>query len=254
MNGFEKHGLNHTSASQINTWANAPCVWVARYLYGKKGSFGLAARAGILVEDAVVAVLTGQMSAEQATEQATKTYNKAAAIGASSAELKRGAGIPGMIELALAELDQYGTPEFDGGVINGFKQKRTELMCHGDGYSLPITGYIDFDYPQHGLTVDLKTTMAAPKNMSKEHSRQGAIYKRAMGNHAMKFLYVTPTKAVWHEIEDDGPILAEVKQLLNRQEKFLHLDKETIRDIIPVQTSTFYWTGDEEIREELYGL
>jgi hypothetical protein len=254
MNGFEKHGLNHTSASQINMYANAPCAWAAKYLYGQKFPFGLAPRAGVLVEDAVAAVLSGEMNAQDATEQAVKTYNKASAIGATKSEEKRGEGIPSMIELALAELEPFGKPEFDVCLQKGRKQKSIELLCNGDGWSLPIVGYTDFDYPDHGLIVDLKTTMKMPSVMSAEHTRQGAIYKKASGNHAVKFLYVTPKKAAWLEVDDVGPPLAEVKNILNRQEKMLQLSNDQIQEIMPVNASSFYWGGAEQIRKDIYGM
>ena len=39
MNGFEKHNIDHLSASSINLWANAPDVWVMQYLHGKRTPF-----------------------------------------------------------------------------------------------------------------------------------------------------------------------------------------------------------------------
>lgn len=254
MSGFEKHGLKHTSASQINMYADAPCVWVAKYLFGRRLSFGLAARAGVLVEDAVVNVLADGMSAEDATERAVKEYGKQAAIGTTDAELKRGEAIPAMIELALEALAPYGEPEFDECAINGRKQKQIELVCNGDGWKLPIMGFLDFDYPKHGVTVDLKTTMRLPSSLSRSHARQGAIYKKSRGNHAMKFLYVTGSKSKILDIEDEAVILKEVKAILNRQEKMLRLDSDQIKDIVPVMSSSFYWTGDEALREEMYGI
>jgi len=49
-NGFEKHNIDHSSPSSINMWSNAPCAWAAKYLYGRKFKYGLAPKAGILVE------------------------------------------------------------------------------------------------------------------------------------------------------------------------------------------------------------
>ncbi len=90
--------------------------------------------------------------------------------------------------------------------------------------------------------------------MSDEHIRQGSIYRQAMGNQAVKFLYVTPGKSVWHEIEEPKEVLREIKTILSRQEKLLHLDKETIKDIVPIVKSSYYWSGDEQLRYEMYGI
>jgi len=253
MNGFKKHNIDHTSASSINMYAAAPCAWVAKYIYNKKFSFGLAAKAGVLVEGAVVNVLANGWDAEKATAEAMAQYNKASAFGASDADMKRGLAIPGMIENALAELAQYGEPEFDNDLM-GKRQKKIELLCKGDGWELPVIGFIDFHYPKHGVIVDLKTTMAAPTNMSDEHMRQGAIYRQAMGNQAVRFLYVTGKKAVWHDVPEPGPILAEVKAILNRQERMLRHEADDIRAMVPVISSSYYWSGDSDLRKEMYNI
>ena len=253
MNGFEKHGIGHSSPSAINLFANAPCAFVAKYLYGKTFKFGLAARAGVLVENAVVNVLARGFPAEAAISDAVDAYNKETAFGCSESERKRGDGIPGMIENALEALAQYGEPEFDR-VLGDTKQKKIELLCRGDGWTLPVIGFLDLHFPKHGLVVDLKTTMAAPSVMSEEHTRQGCIYRQAMGNQAVRFLYVTPKKAVWHDVPEPAPVLAEVKAILTRQERLLRLEAEDIRAMVPVISGSYYWSGDEEIRKELYGI
>jgi len=254
MSGFEQHGIKHSSASAINMYCNAPCAWVARYLFNAKFSFANAARAGVLVEDAVVSVIAAGVDAEKAIKDAKKEYSKATALYASAADKRRGDAMEGMINLALEELAPYGDPEFDENLIRGSQQKKIELTCNGDGWKLPIIGYLDFYFPKEGLVVDLKTTMAAPNRMSVEHIRQGSIYRQAMGNCGVKFLYVTGKKAVWHEIEEPKEVLEDIKTILNRQERLLRLDKEKIKDIIPVSAGSYYWNGDERLRQEFYGI
>lgn len=251
MNGFTKHNLKHSSASQINKWAEAPDAWMADYLFGHKGTFGLPARAGIAVEDAVVAVIAKGQSVGEATQEAVARINKEFALKPlSPAEEKRKAGMGEMIELACGALLEYGEPEFE----EGFQQKKIELLCKGDGWELPIIGYIDFHYPKHGLIFDLKTTMKMPSKMSVAHKRQAAIYEKSMGNHAVKFLYVTPKKLSFLENDDIAGTLNEIKGILNRQERFLSLgDKEMLAGIVPVSYDTFYWNGLENVRDELYG-
>lgn len=255
MNGFEHHRIDHSSPSAINMWANAPCAFVAKYLLNKKFSFSLAAKAGTIVEEAVVNVLARGWELDRAIEDASAQYNKAAAFGASDSDRKRGEIIPGMIALAVEELKQYGEPEFDGDLFKDHKQKKIELKCNGDNWQLPLIGYLDFYFPKHGLVVDLKTTMRLPSEMSDEHYRQGAIYRAAMGNCGMKFLYVTGKGIKVHEIEDYSSVLAEIKSLLNRQERFLRLGSaELLQSIVPVNQSSYYWSGDRDLRKEIYSI
>ena len=255
MNGFTLHNIEHTSPSSLNMWASAPCAWVAKYLLGKSFSFSNAARAGTIAEEAVVNVLANGWTEEKATQEAVAAYNKACAFGASDADIKRGEAIPGMISQAVAELKQYGDPDLNCDIIYGKRQHKAEMLCRGDGWELPVVGFLDFYYPQHGLIVDLKTTMRLPSSMSDEHLRQGAFYKGAKGNHAVKFLYVSGKGAKVHEVGDAVPVLAEFKALLTRQERFLRLgDAELLRSVVPVNASSFYWTDDSDIRKELFGI
>lgn len=250
MQGFICHNIKHTSPSSINMWAEAPDAWVAKYLLKVKFGFSPAARAGVLAEEAVVSVLARGMLEEDAVKYAVDTFNKANIFDRSEKTVSRGEAIPGMVSNALGELKQYGEPEFD---TDG-KQKKVEINCRVDDWSIPVIGYLDLDYPQHGLTIDLKTTMRMPSEMSKSHKRQHGIYKAFKGgNNIVKFLYVTPKKASWIEPEDTSDTLQEIKAILRRQNEFLKLgDIDTLKNIVPVLDS-YYWSDDVQLRRDIYG-
>jgi len=255
MNGFALHNIQHSSPSAINMWAAAPCAFIAKYLLNQKFKFSLAAKAGMIVEEAVVNVLSNGWTEEKALKAAINEYTKASAFGASDADLKRGEAIAGMITGAIAELKQYGETEQGTDIVYGKKQKKVEMICSGDGFKLPVIGYLDLHYPKHGLIVDLKTTMRLPSEMSDEHIRQGGFYRGAMGNQTVKFLYVSGKAHKWHEVPDAVPVLQEIKTLVNRQEKFLKLgDAATLQSFVPVNAGSYYWTGDEQLRKSLYGI
>ena len=256
MNGFTKHGLNHTSASQINMYANSPDAWVAKYLFGKKFSGSIAMQVGVEVENAIVNVLARGFSVEDSKANAQKAIKKYCGLGLNitSADQKRIEGMDGMIDQGIEYLSQFGEPEFEGDIINGGQQKKVELLCKGEGWELPVIGYLDLYYPKLGKIIDIKTTMAAPSNMSTEHLRQGAIYKGANNNYAVEFVYITPKKYVCHAIEEYRNSLVECKAILTRQEKLLNkMSKEEIAEIIPL-TDTYYWNGSEDVKKELYGI
>lgn len=253
MNGFEKHGLTHSSPSQINMWAEAPCAWAAKYLYGHNFSFGVAPLIGTLVEKVVADALCGG-SYENALNAACDEFRRKTAIGASEKDRARIDDIDMMAHLALQELKQYGEPEFVQ-KLTGREQQKIELMCNGAGWKIPVVGFLDFVYPKHGLVIDLKTTLRCPSEISVPHARQAAIYSKAKGNMACKMLYVTPKKTALYGVDDVAAVLADVKAILTRQEAFLHaLDKEQIKKVVPVNVASFYWTQDAAIRKELYGV
>lgn len=253
MTGFAKHRIDHSSASQVNMWADCPAAWVAKYLFGKKFTFGVAPQIGILTEDVVASVLMGA-SLDDEIEKAEAEFNRRNVMNASEKDCARVSNIRDMAEQALEVLKEYGEPEFVH-TIDGRKQQRIELKCNGDGWELPLVGYLDFVYPKHGILIDLKTTLRCPSTMSDAHARQAAIYAQARGNMGVKFLYVTPKKSNMIDLEDKNYYLAQVKDILNRQEKLLRaFSKEELLKCVPISLSSFYWNQDIDIRKELFGV
>lgn len=249
MNGFEKHGIKHLSASSINLWTNAPDVWVAQYLFNKRSPLSAAAMRGICTEDAVVAVLTGDSDVAAAVKAAHDKFDKTFMVGNEKTTKERNMIEPCMA-LAIDQLKEYGKPEFPE---NG--QEKISITAKTDDYEIPVIGYLDFVYSEHGIIVDLKTTGRMPSTMSPEHQLQRAIYQKARGNQAVKFLYVTPKKTSMLEDGDPTELLNYAKKQISRLEKFLRAGtKNDIKEVIPVNPNTFYWNGFEDVRDELYGI
>ena len=249
MNGFERHNIDHLSASSINLWANAPDVWVMQYLHGLRTPMGAAPWRGICIEDAVVAALTGS-DAETAIKDALAKFDGRFIVGDEKTTKEREMIEPS-VNLALEQLAEYGEPEFP----EGGKQEKISITAKGEGWEVPVIGYLDLVFPQHGLVIDLKTTSRLPSSMSAEHRLQRAIYAKAKGNMAVKFLYVTPKKTALLEDGDVMETLQLAKAQIGRMEKFLRaVDKDTARDIVPVNPTSFYWSGSEDLRQKFYGI
>ena len=223
MNGFELHNQKHSSASSINTWATAPDVWISDKIFGNKQTVGPAAHRGNAVEWALVQHLAYGVDVNEATEEAIKAFDIKTALCRKEETDKDRENIRGCVAIGVQELHQFGKPFFEA---DG-KQHKIELLCNGDGWSLPVIGYLDLVYPEQGLIIDIKTTLRSPSEMSIEHQRQAAIYRAATGNSTVKFLYLTPKKAVWHECTDVAGVLADCKEILNRQERFLRENSKT---------------------------
>ena len=249
--GFSKHNIDHLSASSINLWANAPDVWVMQYMHGLRTPIGAAAWRGICTEDAVVQILMGE-SETAAIDQALAKFDARFPIGdeKTSAERRR---ITPMTQLAIEELMEFGKPEFPEDEEH--PQEKISITAKGDGWSIPVIGYLDLVFPQHGVVIDLKTTGRIPSTMSAEHQLQRAIYAKAKGNMAVRFLYVSEKKTAMLEDGDPTEILGKAKIQIGRIEAFLrHCDKETAKAIVPVQPSSFDWSGNETLRKEFYGI
>jgi hypothetical protein len=248
--GFTKHNIDHLSASSINLWANAPDVWVMQYLHGKRTGMSAAPWRGICVEDAVVETLMGGNESEAITNALAK-YDQRFPIGDEKTTKERDMITP-MVQVAIEALMEFGKPEFPEDEKG---QEKISITAKGNGWEVPVIGYLDLVYPQHGLVVDLKTTGRMPSSMSPEHRLQRAIYAKAKGNMAVKFLYVTPKKAAMLEDGDVAETLALAKAQIHRLEAFLRaVDKDTARAIVPCNPTSFYWSGAEDLRKEFYGL
>src|SRR4029450_4905111 len=90
--------------------------------------------------------------------------------------------LAGYVQHGLAELRQYGIP-------TGY-QDQVEIAL--DDVPVPVVGYPDWRFDQHGLLLDLKTAERLPSAIGNAHGRQGAIYARAHGNYGMRMAYVKP--------------------------------------------------------------
>jgi hypothetical protein len=249
VNGFEKHNIGHLSASSINLWANAPDVWVMQYMFGKRTGMGPAAWRGICSEDAVVQTLLGG-DQEVAIAAALAKFDKRYMIGDEKTTKERDMITP-IVNMAVEELKQYGKPVFP----DESNQEKISITAKGDNYTIPVIGFLDLVFPDHGLVIDLKTSTKIPSTMSAEHKLQRCIYAAAKGNMAVKFLYVSGKKSSLLEDGDVAETLAQAKHAINRLNDFLWaLDKETARKIVPLNKSSFYWSGSEDLRKEFYGV
>ncbi len=250
MNGFQKFNISHTSASQINLFANAPDVWIAEKLFGLRGGMGEAAQRGISVEKAIVGALMNGETHEEAAEKALKDFDKKTAVSNSVRINKERAAIAGFVRSGIDGLREFGQPHFE----NNGEQNKIEVFCNGAGYRISIIGYLDLVYPRHNAIIDIKTTFKKPTKMSKEHSRQAAIYKKATGVGSVKFLYLTPDEFVFHECNDEEETLKEIKQILNGQEEFLRGGtREELALKVEKNFSSMYWNGNEHNIEKVYG-
>jgi hypothetical protein len=249
MDGFSRHKITHLSPSSLNLWINCPALWVAEKIFGHRGPASASMARGIAVEDAVVAVLAHGKSEEDAVTSALRNFDARFFIGTEKTTAERNLVAP-MVSQAIAALAPLGEPEFP----EKGAQNKIELVCNCGGFKIPMIGYLDLFYPQHGRVIDLKTTQRMPSRMSPEHQLQRVIYARAKRNHSVEFLYVTPSKSAILADGDVSAVLERVKAHVIRLEAFLRLlDREQMRAVVPLCDTSFYMQGSTAL-SEIYGL
>ena len=258
MSGFKAHGVQSLSASQINTYIGDPAYWVLQKLFKTRSEPNAAMVRGISAESGIVHGLFNlDASLEDCVALALREYDEKLALSNDPKYDSERAGIPGLIEYALQELRQYGVPS----------NAQERITVKLPDVTVPFFGYTDIEYADHGIIVDIKTTLRMPSSISEYHARQGAIYAHAKSNYAMRFAYVKPKPSkgqdracnVYEMTSDDiATYLAQVREVALRMDRFLSIsnDKHELAALLVPDYSGYQWSNPS-IREqgrELYGF
>ena len=243
--GFARHGVDHLSASSLNLWAAEPALWTMERLLGYRAPVSAAAVRGRAVEAGVDhGLLRPDLPADACAALALGTYDREMTLETDPRREDERRQIPGYVEHGLAELRHYGVPSA--------AQEPVEVRL--EGVPVPIQGYIDWRFDQHGLIVDLKTAERLPAAISSSHGRQGAVYAAAHGNYAMRFAYAKPVAgkrdgravAVYEMTADEvRRHLAALTQVAIRLGRFLALsgDAHELAGLLVPDYDAFWWSN-----------
>lgn len=250
---FERHGLDHLSASSINLFVAQPSMWAMQKLMGRKSAVGPAAHRGTSIEAGVeMGLFEPDAPVEACQELAVARFNQLTALSGHPGVEKERAAIAPAVAIGLAELRQYGVPA----AADGNRQHRIEVAI--PGVPVPFIGWLDFWFPDHGIIVDLKTQLRLSSKISDPHARQGAIYHAAHGNAEIRFAYVTPQKVGVYKLEDPRSHLGRVVSIAQSIERFLSLSDngEALTRSLSPDFDSFYWNdpGARAAAEEIWGL
>lgn len=252
MTVFARHGIEHLSASSVNLFIAQPALWCCSYLMKRRPPVGPAAHRGTSIECGVEAGLFDpDLPVEECQKVAQAKFHSLTRLSADQRIEKERDCIDGSVAVALAELRQYGVPEkpADG------RQHKLEIEL--DGVAVPIIGYLDFIWPQHGIIGDLKSTSRMPSEISDGHARQGSLYLRHGSNLQVRMVYVSKSKLAAYVVEDAPRHIASFVQAAQAIERLLSLsdDPEHLTRCFAPDLSSFYW-GDQSARriaQEIWG-
>jgi hypothetical protein len=235
------------SPSACNLFCAAPAMWVLEKIIGIRQPVGAPAHRGTAVEDGVTAGLKDiKAPLMDCIDVALKKYDTISALSSDSRRGEYRETIPGMVERALVELRPYGVPSR----CQGFVEWRPE------GLKLPIVGYFDYEWAEHGIIVDLKTTEKLPSKIKIPHARQVALYASS-DNMDARLTYCTPKKVATYKLENIREHRAALHQIALRVEKFLALsdDPKFFLGITAPDLESFYWGGPaRQIAYEHWGI
>ena len=223
------------SPSALNLFAASPSMFVLEKVLGRRQPVGVPAYRGIAVEDGVTCGLLDPAASLQAcTDVAFRKYDTITALSGDKRRDEYRAPIPAMVEQALIELRPYGIPT----KCQGFVERRPE------GLKLPVGGYFDYEWEQHGIVADLKTSEKLPSSIKPPHARQVSFYCDS-DNFDARLTYVTPKKKATYRVENIRDHRNALYEIARRIENFLALssDPAFFTSITAPDVESFYWSG-----------
>jgi hypothetical protein len=209
-------------------------MWVLEKVIGVRQSVGAPAHRGTGVEEGVTLGLMNLDAPMQAcVDAALKKYDTVSALSGDTRRQDYRDTIPDMVERALKELRPYGIPSKTQGFVE----------WKPDGLELPIVGYFDYEWSDHGIVVDLKTTEKLPSQNKIPHARQVALYA-ASDNMDGRLTYVTPKKVATYRVENIREHRNALHQIALSVEAMLSIgDPERIKRLVMPDLESFYWGG-----------
>jgi hypothetical protein len=207
---YERH-----SPSSCNLFAASPSMFVLERVLGRKQPIGAPAHRGTAVEQGVTFGLEEVSTIQQAIDVALTRYDSLTALSADPRNDNYRRDIPEMVDQAVRMLAQYGVPSR----TQGYVEWRPE------GLQLPIIGYLDYEWADKGIIVDLKTTERMPAEIKRSHARQVATYCTSDNTDA-RLCYVTPKKIECYHLESIAEHRAALVAIAQRVEKFLSLSDD----------------------------
>jgi len=233
-NPFEVHGLEHLSPSSCNLFIGSPAMFVLEKLLKRRSPVGCAAHRGTAVEDGVVAGLSGKTEAE-AVDDAKKRFAALTVLSGDPRKEKEEGAIADFVKVGLKELLPYGEPtSFQG-----------KIEYKIDGLAVPMIGFYDMEWSNHGILLDLKTTHALPSKISTNHARQVALYCAARSeNLDARICYVTPKKSAVYRLENVRQHVEALGNIALTIQRFLSIsdDPHELSRIVVPDVDSFYFS------------
>jgi hypothetical protein len=167
-------------------------------------------------------------------KEALKKYDTITALSPDPRREQYRKSIPDMVKAALKELRDYGIPD----EMQGFIEWKPE------GLRLPIVGYFDYKWGQHGILGDLKTTERMPSEIKTGHARQVALYA-VSDNVDARLIYCTPKRLEVYSLENVRKHRDALRIIALAVEKFLSLsdDPQFFVTITVPDLDSFYWAN-----------
>ena len=249
MNPFEAYQIEHLSPSSCNLFVSSPAMFVLQKCIKVRTSVGPAAHRGTAVESGIVAGLLDGLSQTECIEVAKAEFTKLTSLSGDHRREKEEAAIADFVRMGLNELLPYGKPSSTQGRIE----------CHFEGLAVPMIGFYDIEWEDHGVLTDIKTTHALPSKISTNHARQVALYRAARGDNLdARVSYITPKKSATYNLENPREHLLALEKIALTIQRFLSLsdDAKVLASYVVPEVDSFYFADPitRKAAYEVWGL
>lgn len=237
---YERH-----SASKLNLFSACPSMFVVEYLIGERQAVGAPAHRGSAVEDGVSYGLKNlDAPLHDCIEVAQIKYDSLSVLSGDPRHEKYRETLGGMVTAALKELREYGKPDGMQGLVE----------WKPEGLKLPIVGYYDYQWDEHGILADLKTTEKMPSSIKFSHARQVAHYA-VSDNIDARLIYLTPKKLEVYRLENVRQHRESLAQIARAVENFLDIsdDHDALKRWVLPNLDSFYW-NTPQLRQRAYEI
>lgn len=246
-NPFEAHGIAHLSPSSCNTFTASPAAFVLQKCLKKNNPVGPAAHRGTAVEDGIAhGLLNPGASLAECTKVALDKFNTLCSFMSGDKVEKERNGVPSMVEMGLLELKPYGIPSSTQGAISH----------NFEGLAVPMIGYYDFEWEQHGKLTDLKTSHALTSKIKQNHARQVALYRAARGDNLEAMVtYITPKKRATYALENAREHVEALGKIGLTIQRFLSLSTDPLElaSFVVPDVESFYF-DDPMTRQAVFEI
>lgn len=241
-NVFEYHGIEHLSASSINTYITDPCKFIYKYLFDFKGVAGPGAWRGTVVDEAVGLYLSMEKpNIRKVTDVAMRRFKglseHAEADPHDPKVSKERHLVPEYIATACPYYAELGQP------VAYQKEVKLEVDM-----PVPIIGYIDLQY--EGIVRDIKTVGRMPSVIPNTVKRQLSLYAKAEDSMAIvDYVNVTSTKSDVKSlvVEDVDEHFEDLLRGARAIERLLSIgDKYEIAEAFFPNFDSWMWSDEEK--------
>jgi hypothetical protein len=232
---FATHGITHLSASKLNLFAAEPAMFIVEHLLGKKQPVGAAAHRGTSAEEGIVHGLMTGADDDACIEVAMRKWHELTALSGDPRKEKEADGLPGIVRMGLMELRPYGTPTKTQGRIEHYI----------DGIEVPLIGFFDVFWENHGILIDIKTQLALTSEIKASHARQVALYATAISDNIdARLTYITPKKSATYGLQDVRSHYGAVVKMAHTVRRFLSLsrDPHELAGILMPNLESYFWS------------